>query len=103
MIVKKSDGSNRVCVDYRKLNKLIVFDLEPMPTAEELFQKTVLNSFSCFKFIFCYSYVCVFLVGVFLYDCGLVNNSFWKALAVEGACILFEGKSGGGGDLYFIF
>ena len=51
---------------------------------------------SCFKFIFCYSYVCVFLVGVFLYDCGLVNNSFWKALAVEGACILFEGKSGGG-------
>ena len=36
---------------------------------------------SCFKFIFCYSYVCVFLVGVFLYDCGLVNNSFLKALA----------------------
>ena len=40
VIVKKSDGSNRVCVDYRKLNKLIVFDPEPMSTAEELFQKT---------------------------------------------------------------
>ena len=40
VIVKKSDGSNRVCVDYRKLNKLTVFDPEPMPTAEELFQKT---------------------------------------------------------------
>ena len=39
---------------------------------------------SCFKFIFCYSYVCVFLVGVFLYDGGLVNNFFLKALAVEG-------------------
>ena len=33
---------------------------------------------SCFKFIFCYSYVCVFLVDVFLYDCGLVNNSFFR-------------------------
>jgi transposase InsO family protein len=39
VIVKKPDGSNRVCVDYRKLNKLTVFDPEPMPTAEELFQK----------------------------------------------------------------
>ena len=39
VIVKKSDESNRVCVDYRKLNKLTVFDPEPMPTAEELFQK----------------------------------------------------------------
>ena len=40
VIVKKSDGSNRMCVDYRKLNKVTVFDLEPMPTVEELFQKT---------------------------------------------------------------
>ena len=28
VIVKKSDGYNRVCVDYRKLNKLTVFDPE---------------------------------------------------------------------------
>ena len=28
-----------MCVDYRKLNKLTVFDPEPMPTAEHLFQK----------------------------------------------------------------
>ena len=45
---------------------------------------------SCFKFIFCYSYVCVFLVVVFLYDCGLVNNSFLKALAVEGARVFLS-------------
>ena len=37
VIVKKSNGSNRVCVDYRKLNKLTVFDPKPVPTAEELF------------------------------------------------------------------
>ncbi|KAL9958151.1 hypothetical protein ACROYT_G035126 [Oculina patagonica] len=39
VVVKKKDGTNRVCFDYRKLNKLTVFDPEPMPTAEELFQK----------------------------------------------------------------
>ena len=40
VIVKKSDGCNLVGVDNRKLNKLTVFDPEPMPRAEELFQKT---------------------------------------------------------------
>ena len=39
VVVNKKDNTNRVCVDYRKLNKLIVFDPEPMPTAEQLFQK----------------------------------------------------------------
>ena len=39
VVVKKKDNTNRVCVDYRKLNKLTVFDPELMPTAEHLFQK----------------------------------------------------------------
>ena len=39
VVVKKKGNTNRVCVDYRKLNKLTVFDSEPMPTAEHLFQK----------------------------------------------------------------
>ena len=39
VVVKKKDNTNRVCVDYRKLNKLTVIDPEPMPTAEHLFQK----------------------------------------------------------------
>ena len=39
VVVKKKDNANRVCVDYRKLNKPTVFDPEPMPTAEVLFQK----------------------------------------------------------------
>ena len=39
VLVKKKDNTKRVCVDYRKLNKLTVFDPEPMPTAEHLFQK----------------------------------------------------------------
>ena len=39
VVVKKKDNTNHVCVDYRKLNKLTVFDPEPMPTAEHLFHK----------------------------------------------------------------
>ena len=38
-VVKKRDGSDRVCVDYCKLNKLTMFDPEPMPAAVDLFQK----------------------------------------------------------------
>ena len=39
VMVKKPDGSTRVCIDYRKLNTVTVFDPEPMPTAEEIFAK----------------------------------------------------------------
>ena len=39
VVVNKKDNTNRVCVDYRKLNKLTVIDPEPMPTAEHLFQR----------------------------------------------------------------
>ena len=39
VIVKKKDGSNRICVDYRKLNKVTVADPEPMKTPEDLFQR----------------------------------------------------------------
>ena len=39
VVVKKKDNTNRICVDYRRLNKLTVFDPEPKPTAEHLFQK----------------------------------------------------------------
>ena len=39
VVVKKKDNTNRICVDYRRLNKLTIFDPEPMPTAEHLFQK----------------------------------------------------------------
>ena len=37
VMVKKKDGSNRVCVDFRKLNKITEVDPEPMTTAEDLF------------------------------------------------------------------
>jgi hypothetical protein len=37
VIVPKADKSMRVCVDYRKLNQITVFDAEPMPNMEEVF------------------------------------------------------------------
>ena len=39
VMVKKKDGSNRVCVDFRKLNKITEVDPEPMRTAEDLFRR----------------------------------------------------------------
>ena len=39
VIVKKKDGSNRICVDYLKLNKTTEFDPEPMVTSEDLFRR----------------------------------------------------------------
>ena len=39
VVVKKKDGSNRMCVDYRKLNPVTVADPAPMTMAEDLFEK----------------------------------------------------------------
>ena len=39
VLVKKKDGSNRMCVDYRNLNLVTVEDPAPMSTAEDLFGK----------------------------------------------------------------
>ncbi|XP_025116167.1 uncharacterized protein LOC112577326 [Pomacea canaliculata] len=39
VVVRKKDGSNRVCVDFRKLNKLTHLDPEPMPTPADLFRQ----------------------------------------------------------------
>jgi transposase InsO family protein len=39
VIVRKPDGSNRVCIDYRKLNRITQFDPEPMVSISELFHK----------------------------------------------------------------
>ena len=38
-MVKKKDGSNRVCIDFRKLNKITEVKTEPMTTAEDLLQR----------------------------------------------------------------
>jgi len=37
IIARKPNGTNRVCVDFRKLNKITVFDPQPLPLPEKIF------------------------------------------------------------------
>ncbi|GFR68184.1 zinc finger protein [Elysia marginata] len=38
VVVKKKDGSNRVCIDYRRLNKLTTFDTQPITSPADILQ-----------------------------------------------------------------
>ncbi|XP_011688730.1 PREDICTED: uncharacterized protein K02A2.6-like [Wasmannia auropunctata] len=39
VVVKKKDGSSRVCIDYRKLNRVMVKDRYPLPLIEDQLDK----------------------------------------------------------------
>ena len=43
--VRNKDGTHRVCIDYRKLNKLIVFGPEPTTSATDVFEKMSENCY----------------------------------------------------------
>ena len=47
LFVKKKDGTLRLCVDYRKLNKMIVKNKFPLPRIDDLFDQ--LKSASVFS------------------------------------------------------
>ncbi|XP_038052264.1 uncharacterized protein LOC119724977 [Patiria miniata] len=37
VLVDKKDGTKRFCIDFRGLNRITVFDAEPLPTPDEIF------------------------------------------------------------------
>ena len=39
IIVKKKDNTNQFCIDFRVLNKIAVFDAEPMSSMEQIVEK----------------------------------------------------------------
>ena len=51
MLVKKVDGTFRPVIDFRQINRVTVFDAEPMPTPEVIFAKLAHDKvFSTFDF-----------------------------------------------------
>ena len=39
LFVKKKDGSLRMCIDYRQLNKVIINNNYPLPRIDDLFEQ----------------------------------------------------------------
>ena len=39
VLVRKKDGAIRFCIDFRRLNRITIFNGEPMPTAGDIFTK----------------------------------------------------------------
>jgi len=55
VLVKKPDGSYRVCVNFKDLNKITVFDPEPMMSPDDIFHKLTGSQFYS-TFDFCKGY-----------------------------------------------
>lgn len=49
VIVKKKDGTNRFCVDYRRLNNITEFDAEPSPSTDELYAEIGRGKYTCYS------------------------------------------------------
>ena len=45
VVVKKKDGSNRICIDYRRLNKVTIFDPHPATPPADVFQGLAKDKF----------------------------------------------------------
>ncbi|UYV69897.1 hypothetical protein LAZ67_7001124, partial [Cordylochernes scorpioides] len=39
VLVQKKDGTNRLCVDYRELNKITIYDKQPLPLLQDIFDR----------------------------------------------------------------
>ena len=55
VLVKKADGTYSVCINFKELNKITVFNLEPMMPPDDIFPKLARSQFYS-TFDFCKGY-----------------------------------------------
>ena len=55
VMIKKKDGTYHCCLDFRNLNKVTLFDVEPMPQPEDIFAKMSKDTYFS-KLDFCTGY-----------------------------------------------
>ncbi|GJS72343.1 putative reverse transcriptase domain-containing protein [Tanacetum coccineum] len=65
LFVKKKDGSMRLCIDYRKLNRITIRNRYPLPRIDDLFDQ--LHGPNLFRLI-CELFVIVFIDDILVYS-----------------------------------
>jgi len=64
VLVKKPDGSYQVCVNFKELNKITVFDPEPMMSPDDIFPKLSGSQYYS-TFDFCKGYWAIPVEGLY--------------------------------------
>ena len=54
VLVKKKGGTNRFCVDFRRINLVTMFDTEPMGNPEDIMSKLKVVQDPCQKITECF-------------------------------------------------
>ncbi len=73
-MIKKKDWTYHCCLDFRNINKVTLFDVEPIPQPEDIFAKMLRDTYFS-KLDFCKGY---HQIKMAIKDKELRDTYFWK-------------------------